>query len=160
MTLLWPTTEDEAREIHERPTVRPYSPAPATFDEESTTVTRPRMRRALLRPSEVCSESSFEKALAFARSFPADANEQTEARESAIRAEAKFLQRIGPLDGKPRVLIGNAELYALSLDHRAAFVLSQIDGQTSYESLMDLTAMPPFETLAVIDRLLELGVIG
>jgi hypothetical protein len=136
----WPTTHDEAREMQERPTFRPYASAPTRFDEESRSITRPRLCRSVPAKRERRSDTEFEAALTF--------------------ETAQLKRQIGVLSAMPRVLLPPAAIRALAIDHRAAFVLAQIDGGTSYESLMDLSAMPVFETLRVLVRLIALGVIG
>jgi Tfp pilus assembly protein PilZ len=53
----------------------------------------------------------------------------------------------------PVLLVNDAELRGLPLDGRLGFLVSLIDGVTSVESLIDLSGMPPDETLAMLDDL-------
>ncbi len=46
------------------------------------------------------------------------------------------------------------------LDHRAAFVLSQVDGMTSYEDIIEISGMNEFDSTRVLARLVQAGVIG
>lgn len=45
------------------------------------------------------------------------------------------------------------------IDHRAAFVLSRIDGMTSVEDLVDLCGMPRLELLQALDQLVATGLV-
>ena len=60
---------------------------------------------------------------------------------------------------RPRVKINPSEVMWLSLDHRAGFVLSQIDGQVSYEDLLTVSGMSRFETCRIVAQLFDEGVI-
>jgi hypothetical protein len=118
----------------------------------------------LSRLSELFADAEFEKALALAQSIPDESEDhvvvETCERECRRRLEEQYLARIGPLERTPRLLLRNDALKSLTLDHRTAFVVSHVDAATSYESLLDVSGLPPFETLRILDRLLALGVIG
>ena len=64
------------------------------------------------------------------------------------------------LDRVPVVRMGVRELGALSLDHRAGFVLSLVDGTMTVSTMLDLCAMPHEEALAILKTLLERGAIS
>jgi hypothetical protein len=51
------------------------------------------------------------------------------------------------------------ELRRMPLDARDWFVLSLVDGRSSVQMIVDLSAMPEAETLAVLVRLLKAGAI-
>jgi hypothetical protein len=70
-----------------------------------------------------------------------------------------FESKLSGLQKKPRVKVDPAEIMWLSIDHRAGFVLSQIDGLVSYEDLLQLSGMSRFETLRILAKLCEEGVI-
>jgi len=57
---------------------------------------------------------------------------------------------LGPLDSVPRVVMAPAELTKLSLDPRAGFVLSRVDGVTSLEEILDMCGMPREDATAVL----------
>jgi PilZ domain len=57
------------------------------------------------------------------------------------------------LSRTPIVLLAKADLRALPLDSRSAFLVSLIDGHTTVESLVDLSGMPAEETLDLLDEL-------
>jgi hypothetical protein len=78
--------------------------------------------------------------------------------EASLQALYEF--RIGPLEAVPRVSISPEQIVALSLDHRAGFVLSQIDGALSFEDLFSLSGMSRLDTTRILAQLLELNVIS
>jgi len=70
-----------------------------------------------------------------------------------------YEDRLGPLDAIPKVSLGAEEIVALNLDHRAGFVLSQIDGVSSFEDLFSLSGMSRLDTARILAELLEQNVI-
>jgi hypothetical protein len=48
----------------------------------------------------------------------------------------------------------------LNLDHRAGFLLSQIDGTVDYESLFALSGLPRLDTARILATLINDGVIA
>ncbi len=71
-----------------------------------------------------------------------------------------YESKIGPLEAVPRVSISAEQIVAFSLDHRAGFVLSQIDGALSFEDLFSLSGMSRLDTTRILAQLLELNVIS
>jgi hypothetical protein len=67
---------------------------------------------------------------------------------------------IGDLTNSPKVLVASDEIIWLNLHHRAAFLLSLIDGRISYDDILSLSAMPRLDTLEVLVELLRERVIG
>jgi hypothetical protein len=47
----------------------------------------------------------------------------------------------------------------LNLDHRAGFLLAQIDGTVSYDDLFALSGLPHLDTARILAALLQEGVI-
>jgi hypothetical protein len=70
-----------------------------------------------------------------------------------------FESRLSSLQKRPRVRVDPSEVMWLSLDHRAGFVLAQIDGFVSYEEVLQLSGMNRFDTLRILAKLCEEGVI-
>jgi hypothetical protein len=64
-----------------------------------------------------------------------------------------------PTDRIPRLVVPLHELKSLSLDPESGFVLSRIDGISTIETLLDVSAMPRFEALRLVARLVDFGVI-
>lgn len=73
--------------------------------------------------------------------------------------EQMAVSRLGSLDQVPRVSVESDRLRWLSLDHRAGFMLSLIDGRSSVEELLDISGMPRFQALKILCELLDQDVI-
>ena len=59
----------------------------------------------------------------------------------------------------PRLVVSEAELTHLPLDHREGFVLSEVDGVSSIETILDVCPMPSDEVLEILVSLLERGIL-
>jgi hypothetical protein len=70
-----------------------------------------------------------------------------------------LLSRIGSVSAIVRVALSQEELRWLTLDHRAGFLLSLVDGALSVEELLDIAGMPKLESLRILANLLEQRVI-
>jgi hypothetical protein len=55
--------------------------------------------------------------------------------------------------------MGATELRRLPIDARAGYLLSRIDGQTSVDTLVDVTGFPTSEVIALLVLLANLGAI-
>lgn len=62
--------------------------------------------------------------------------------------------------GIPRVVMVPALVRDLPIDPRVAFVLSHIDGQSSLETLVDVTGFDRGEVRSILARLVRLGAIA
>ncbi len=82
------------------------------------------------------------------------------ARDASARLEAQYASQLGGFDRYPRVTLPADEIIWLNLNHRAGFILSQIDGGVSYEDLVSLSGMPRIDTLRLLCTLLQEGVIS
>jgi hypothetical protein len=71
----------------------------------------------------------------------------------------KYLARLGGRRRVPRVILGMDEIRYLSLDHRAGFLLANIDGTMSVEEVLDVSGMAEFDALRLLDDFRERGVI-
>ncbi|MFT3835469.1 MAG: hypothetical protein QM723_00535 [Myxococcaceae bacterium] len=74
--------------------------------------------------------------------------------------QAMFESKLGDLNNMPRVKLKEDEIIWLNLDHRAGFVLAQIDGTVSYEDLFAVSGMSRLDTARILAQLLEEGVIS
>ena len=82
-------------------------------------------------------------------------------RERSERTLLKmFESKLGPLDAVPHVLLKQDEVIWLNLDHRAGFVLAQIDGTISFEDLFAVSGMSRLDTARILAQLKEQGVIS
>jgi hypothetical protein len=86
-----------------------------------------------------------------------------EARAYLEENESTLIQmyesKLSPLTGKPLLAIKPEEVMWLNLDHRAGFVLAQIDGNVSFEDLYAVSGLPRLETAKILAHLVLEGVI-
>lgn len=71
-----------------------------------------------------------------------------------------FESQLGDLSHRPRLLMRPDQVIWLNLDHRAGFVLSQIDGSLTFEDLFDLSGMDRLDTARILVQLMEEKVIS
>ena len=74
--------------------------------------------------------------------------------------EQMYTARIGPLDRVPFVAVPREQLRWLSIDHRAGFVLSHVDGLSSLEEIVDVSGMASLDALRILYELVQQRVIG
>jgi hypothetical protein len=79
---------------------------------------------------------------------------------TARMGENALLALIGPLEQVPSLAIAPARLTELRVDHRAGFLLAQVDGSLTLETLIDISGMPKLEVLRLIYTLVEDGVLN
>jgi tetratricopeptide (TPR) repeat protein len=86
-----------------------------------------------------------------------------EARDYLRQNEATLISmyesKLGPLSRVPRLAIKPEEILWLNLDHRAGFLLAQIDGTVDYDSLFALSGLPRLDTARILANLIADGVI-
>jgi hypothetical protein len=90
------------------------------------------------------------------------------AHQEALRCQVRctevlsqmYLARLGSLTQLVRVALSGDQIRWLSLDHRAGFLLSLIDGESSIETLLDISGMPRLEALRILFGLLDQRVIA
>jgi len=73
--------------------------------------------------------------------------------------EKMLLGLLGPLDQVPVVAITPARLRERAFDHRTGFLLSQVDGASSLEMIIDVSGMTRVEALKGLNKLIEEGVL-
>jgi hypothetical protein len=66
-----------------------------------------------------------------------------------------YLSRLGGLDQVISVILRPEELRWLTLDHRAGFLLSLVDGASTIEELLDISGMPRLDALKILATLRE-----
>ena len=71
-----------------------------------------------------------------------------------------YAARIGPLDRVPVVMVPRDQLRWLSIDHKAGFVLSLVDGVSSLEMIIDVSGMPELDTLRILSELAQQRIIS
>lgn len=72
---------------------------------------------------------------------------------SGVRLKREMLASV------PRLAVSTRELMAMPLDHRAGFIASFVDGKFTVEMIVDASAMPEDEALALLGNLAARGVI-
>jgi hypothetical protein len=72
---------------------------------------------------------------------------------------AMYESKLGTRSNIPRLAIKPEEVLWLNLDHRAGFLLAQIDGLVNYEDLFALSGLPRLDTARILATLLQEGVI-
>ncbi len=81
-------------------------------------------------------------------------------KETREHLEQKYAGELGDLDSIPEVLLSDEEVIWLNLNHRAGYILSQIDGRVSYDDLVALSGMPKLDTLRIVHMLIREKVIS
>ncbi len=82
---------------------------------------------------------------------------QAEARAQLMKM---YESKVGDPDHCPRLLVSPEEVIWLNLNHRAGFLLAQIDGTVTFEDLLSLSGMPRLDTLKILSELLSQKVIA
>jgi hypothetical protein len=86
-----------------------------------------------------------------------------EARDYLAQNEATLVSmyesKLGSLGAVPQLAIKPEEVMWLNLDHRAGFLLAQIDGTVDYDSLFALSGLPRLDTARILANLIADGVI-
>jgi hypothetical protein len=91
---------------------------------------------------------------------PDDSSANDFADECRRMIEKGYLQRIGgSVACVLRLAVSIQELHRHALNHRAGFLVSRVDGQSSVDALLDVGAMPRLEALRIVAELLESGVL-
>jgi hypothetical protein len=70
-----------------------------------------------------------------------------------------YISNLGGLRKVPQIAVSPEQLRWLALDHRAGFLLSQLDGHSTFEELLDVCGMPAFEAIRLLVQLLQQNVI-
>lgn len=70
-----------------------------------------------------------------------------------------YASKLGDLGRVPVHVLDEPELRWLGLDHRAAFLLSRIDGASTIDEVLDVCGMPRLEALKTLVDLFERGAV-
>jgi hypothetical protein len=70
-----------------------------------------------------------------------------------------YISRLGGVGRVPQVAVTDEQLRWLNLDHRAGFLLSLVDGHSTFEEVLDVSGMPPVDALRLLLELLQQNVI-
>lgn len=80
----------------------------------------------------------------------------------AIRSQLlqRYRKRVGETGAVPKLLIQPSAITRHQLPADAGFVLSLMDGETTVEQLIALSGMDAFETLRILNDLVDAGIAG
>jgi hypothetical protein len=114
--------------------------------------------------SDRFSLGDYTGALEIAEAILVEDPSNAKAIKCADECKAKLIQmytaRIGPLDKVPMVMVAREQLRWLSIDHRAGFLLSHVDGVSSLEMILDVSGMPLLDALKILAELQQQRVIS
>jgi hypothetical protein len=74
--------------------------------------------------------------------------------------EKMFAAKIGAVERVPVIIIPRAQLRWLSLDHRAGFILSLVDGTSTVEMILDVSGMPKLDALRILHELVQQRIVA
>jgi len=103
---------------------------------------------------------ALEIAEAILQRDPVNAEALRCADESRATLQQMYTARIGPMDRVPMVMVPREQLRWLSIDHRAGFLLSHVDGVSSLEMILDVSGMPTLDALRILCELAQQRVIS
>ena len=157
-TLLAPEEPAAALELLAEPrTVSGLTPLPAPRDPRSEAV------RMFERARELQNLDDHSGARELLLQAQALCPELTGLSDALARSETKlqtiYESKIGKLSAVPRVRLKEDEVIWLNLDHRAGFMLAQIDGTLSFEDLFSVSGMSRLDTARILAQLLDQRVI-
>jgi hypothetical protein len=90
---------------------------------------------------------------------PSDSDAQSVAKKAREVLIDMYASRISGMSRVPAVVMNSEQLRWLSLDHRAGFLLSMVDGISSVDDLLDVSGMPRLDAMRIICELLDAKVI-
>jgi hypothetical protein len=93
-------------------------------------------------------------------SSPGDAEAKRYAQSCREVLTQMYAARIGPLDQVVSVAITAEQIRWLSLDHRAGFLLSLVDGISTVEEILDMSGMTRLEALRLMYTLTQQNVVA
>jgi len=76
-------------------------------------------------------------------------------KENTQRLLEMCRSKLGNSQRIPKIMVSSAELIWQSMNHRAGFLLSQIDGHTSTEDIIEIAGMPELEASRYLLRFLK-----
>jgi hypothetical protein len=76
-----------------------------------------------------------------------------------LEPPASAVRELVPLRAVPWLIVTYDALRAMNLDPRDGFLISLVDGRLTVEAILDIAGFPERDTLAIVAKLLELGVL-
>jgi hypothetical protein len=106
----------------------------------------------------------FTGSLELAESITAVREDDVEAKACAgvcrARLVASYVALMGALEQVPVLAMPLIEIDGSQLDHRAGFILSQVDGKTTLEAILDVSGMASHDALRIVWELVQRGVLA
>ena len=157
-TVLGPEGKGEALELLAEPrTLSGLTPLPAPRDPRTEAIRLFERAREL---QNLDDHSGARELLLQAQALYPDLTGLSDAlARSETKLQTIYESKIGKLSAVPRVRLKEDEVIWLNLDHRAGFMLAQIDGTLSFEDLFSVSGMSRLDTARILAQLLEQRVI-
>ncbi|MDD5308290.1 MAG: hypothetical protein PHU25_13290 [Deltaproteobacteria bacterium] len=70
-----------------------------------------------------------------------------------------YESRIGSFEHVPAIAVSDQEIIWRNMDPAMGFILSRIDGRSSYEDIIDISGLPRFDTCRILGQLIQEGII-
>jgi hypothetical protein len=70
-----------------------------------------------------------------------------------------YESKLGDMRRAPRQMMPPDEVIWMNMHHKAGFILSQVDGQLSFEDILEISGMPRFDTMRILHELVQQGII-
>lgn len=77
-----------------------------------------------------------------------------------VALRTAYTASLGPLDRVPLVVVPREQLRWLTIDHRAGFILSHVDGVSNLEEIIDISGMPELDALRILAELAQQRIIA
>jgi hypothetical protein len=74
--------------------------------------------------------------------------------------EGMFAAKLGPLGRVPMVVVPRTQMRWLSIDHRAGFILSLVDGSSTVDMILDVCGMPKLDALRILHELVQRKIVA
>jgi hypothetical protein len=157
-TVLAPEEPAPALELLAEPrTISGLTPLPVPKDPHSEAVRKLERARELQKMDD---HSGARELLLEAQALWPDLTGLADAlARSENKLQTIYESKIGKLSAVPRVRLKEDEVIWLNLDHRAGFMLAQIDGTLSFEDLFSVSGMSRLDTARILAQLLDQRVI-
>jgi hypothetical protein len=140
-----------------------FGPAEQLLAEGTTAAEATDTRSRALSLSDLYQLGDFSGALQAAESRLEGDPEDEEALRYRQRCQevltTMWTARLGAPDRPLKMLIAADQLRWLSVDHRAGFLISLIDGRATLDQVLDIAGMPRLDALRILAELAERGVI-
>lgn len=143
--------------------ITPRSHAAVSYEFPNYASAPPEDGESLLEMRDRFAMGDFSGALAIAEEILNKSPDQKEATSLAEKCRDVLFDmygsRLSNLDEPPRIIMSPDQLRWLSLDHRAGFLLSMVDGLSTLEEILDVSGMSRLDSMRILCELLDRKVI-